>query len=304
MKLNRSLIPHTDLCNMCADKCIVFPSLEAFEEGIKLPATYVIFYDYFVKSSVGDAAWKESCLHAKDPSDPIVTPQEEAFALILLKNNYFAWLWEAKSALGANLVTDYDTPEIRRDVGEISDVFLKCQIDLDHVPEENDSNWNNCVLVKPNVNPRKYEALRKATNARLKQVRLKASGSDKYKQLNDALIEEQACEVSENTPPVLLDQTRCKKKRKVLKTFREYTNPKDSEGKFKGWSTRAATHMRDAIQILKIVDKKDLLFRRIYRHIYMEEKGGAKKQKRVQEQECPDNYEEDMWGLTAEVTPV
>jgi hypothetical protein len=64
------------------------------------------------------------------------------------------------------------------------------------------------------------------------------------------------------------------------------------------------THMRDAIQILKIVDKKDLLFRRVYRHIYMEEKGGAKKQKRVQEQECPENYEEDMWGLTAEVTPV
>ena len=63
--------------------------------------------------------------------------------------------------------------------------------------------------------------------------------------------------------------------------------------------------MRDAIQILKIVDKKDLLFRRLYRHIYMEEKGGAKKQKRIQqEQECPDNYEEDMWDLTVEVTPV
>ena len=114
------------------------------------------------------------------------------------------------------MVTDYDSPEIRSDVGEISNVFLKCQIDLDHVPEEIDSNWNNRVLVKPNVNPRRYEALRQANNARLKQVCLKASGSDKYKQLNDALIEEQACKVSGNTPPVLLDQTRCKKKRKVL----------------------------------------------------------------------------------------
>jgi len=26
--------------------------MEAFEEGVKLPSVYVIFYDYFVKSSV------------------------------------------------------------------------------------------------------------------------------------------------------------------------------------------------------------------------------------------------------------
>jgi hypothetical protein len=161
------------------------------------------------------------------------------------------------------------------------------------------------VLVKPDANPRKYESLRKANNALLKNIRLRAAESDKYRQLENALSETACAQESENTPPVLLvDQDRCKKKRKVLKAFREYTNPKDTEGKFKGWSTRAANDMRDAILKLKRVDNKDLLFRRVYRHIYKEEKGGAKKKKRVQEQECPDNYEEDMWGLAAEVTPV
>ena len=78
----------------------MFPSLEAFEEGINLPAIYIIFYDYFVKSSVGDNAWKVACLDAEDQTSSIVPPQGEAFALLLLKIDYFAWLLEAKQSLG------------------------------------------------------------------------------------------------------------------------------------------------------------------------------------------------------------
>ena len=133
--------------------------MEAFEEGVKLPSVYVIFYDYFVKSSVGDAAWKEACLEAKDLTDPIVCPQAEAFALILLKNNYFAWLWEAKMALGDTLVTDYDLIQVRRNTSEISDIVLKCQINLDVDNELEDPDLMNQVLVKYPVNPRKYDAL-------------------------------------------------------------------------------------------------------------------------------------------------
>jgi hypothetical protein len=214
-------------------------------------------------------------------------------------------LWEAKSAIGENLVTDYDPPPVQKWRGEIGDVVLKCQIDLD-VEEENRNDLKN-VLVRPDVNPRKNEALRKAHEAKLKKVRLEAStNSEKYKQLNVALKElnEEPIAESENvTPNNNNEAIRRNKKRKVLKTFREYTNPKDTEGKFKGWSHRAAMDMRVAIRNLSVVDDKVLLFRRVYRHIYMEGKGGAKKQKIVQEEECIDNYEEEMWGLTA-VTPV
>lgn len=165
----------------------MFPSLEAFEEGVKLPAIYVIFYDYFVKSSVGDNAWKVACLDAEDQTDPIVPPQGEAFAMLLLKNNYFAWLWEAKTKLGNLLITDYETTEDGGEsAGEMADVVLKCQIDMDAKEDEQD--WNK-ILVKSSVNHRKYESLRTATNAKLKRLRQIASNSDKYKEFKIALDE-------------------------------------------------------------------------------------------------------------------
>jgi hypothetical protein len=55
---------------------MVFPSLEAFEQGVNLPSIYVFFYDYFVKSSVGDSTWKEACLDAEDPTEAITFPRE------------------------------------------------------------------------------------------------------------------------------------------------------------------------------------------------------------------------------------
>ena len=256
--------------------------MEAFEEGVKLPSVHVIFYDYFVKSSVGDAAWKEACLEAKDLTDPIVCPQEEAFALILLKNNYFAWLWEAKMALGDTLVTDYDTTQVRKFASEISDIVLKCQINLDVENELEDPDLMNHVLVKYGVSPRKYDSLRKGNETALNKVRLVAKDSDRWKQLKSALSNQ---DDAENAAPDCLDQEKRNKKRKVLKGFREYTTAKDTEGKFKGWSGRASTDMKEAIMALKTVEKKqDLLFRRVYQEIYSEAKGGAKKQKRVHKQ--------------------
>jgi hypothetical protein len=285
----------TDLCNTCVEKRIVFPSLAAFEEGVNLPAIYVIFYNYFVKSSVGDNAWKVACLDAEDQSSPIVPPQGEAFAMLLLKNNYFAWLWEAKMKLGNLLITDYDTTteDGVESAGEIADVVLKCQIDMDVQADEQD--WNK-ILVKPTVNHRKYESLRKATNARLKTLRHSARNSDKYKEFKSALDEGSE---EESTDVDLESRT---KKRKRLKAFREYTNPKDAEGKFKGWSMRAASDMRDSIQLLGIVNAKDKLFRRVYRHIYRENKGNAGKKKIATEEAPPENYEVEMWALTAKTT--
>jgi hypothetical protein len=37
----------------------------------------------------------------------MVTPLDEAFALVVLKNNYFAWLLQAMREF-PNLMTDYD----------------------------------------------------------------------------------------------------------------------------------------------------------------------------------------------------
>jgi hypothetical protein len=47
-----------DLCRVCADKSVVFPAMEAFELRLENPNTYFKFYEYFLKSTVGDEAWK------------------------------------------------------------------------------------------------------------------------------------------------------------------------------------------------------------------------------------------------------
>ena len=171
------------------------------------------------------------------------------------------------------MITDYDAAEDTsgESAGEMADVVLKCQIDLD--VQEDEQDWNK-ILVKSSVNHRKYESLRKAANARLKQVQQLASHSDRYKEFKSALNEGSE---EESTDIDLESRT---KKRKRLKTFREYTNPKDAEGKFKGWSICAATNdMRNSIAILGVVGRHDRLFRRVYRHIYRENKGNVEERK-------------------------
>ena len=193
-----------------------------------------------------------------------------------------------------SLITDYETTEEGGEsAGEMADVVLKCQIDMDAKEDEQD--WNK-ILVKSSVNHRKYESLRTATNAKLKRLRQVASNSDKYKEFKIALDEGSE---EESTDVDVESRT---KKRKRLKTFREYTNPKDAEGKLKGWSVRAANDMRDSIAILGVVDAKDRLFRRVYRRIYRENKGNSGRKRIVTEEAAPENYEVVMWGLTAKTT--
>ena len=77
--------PVIDLCNTCgATKNIVFPGLEVFEEGIKLPLLYMIFYDYSFRSSVGDTAWKKLILETEDPTEPLAPEQGEGLLCFYL----------------------------------------------------------------------------------------------------------------------------------------------------------------------------------------------------------------------------
>jgi hypothetical protein len=43
----------------------------------------------------------------------MTTPLDEAFVMIMLKNNYFAWLWKAKDGMFSGMVTDYDVALLR-----------------------------------------------------------------------------------------------------------------------------------------------------------------------------------------------
>jgi hypothetical protein len=125
-----SKVSLTDLCDICTRNNLVFPALEAFEERLENPTLYYVFYEYFLKSAIGDDEWKQrtgmhpvvqqrkrkrTSIKGAAASTPIqrdkkmATPLDKAFALVMLKNNYFAWLWKAKEGMHSTMLTDYDS---------------------------------------------------------------------------------------------------------------------------------------------------------------------------------------------------
>ena len=66
---------------------------------MEIPNIYFLFHEYFFKSSVGDVCWKKACVEEVGQSAPLESAQAEAFTMLQLKNNYFAWLLEAKENL-------------------------------------------------------------------------------------------------------------------------------------------------------------------------------------------------------------
>ena len=135
-----------------------------------------------------------------------------------------------------------------------------------------------------------------ANNAVLKRVRNSARTSDKYKAFKsewDTVWEEiQAIPNSGELEDVVVAKRN--KKRKVLKTFREYTNPKDDEGKFKGWSTCAKSDMNDLISSLnRPVTNQEKIFCFTYKQ---KQQGVGTKRATTPSEEGPNN-DVEMWGL-------
>jgi len=300
----------------------VFPSLEAFEEGINLPLLYMIFYDYFFRSSVGDTAWKKSILETEDPTEPLAPEQGEAFAMLLLRNNYFAWLWEAKSQYKDLLVTEYDTNKERQNKFEdLGFHFLNCQIDLDADEDEEDIAKIVLLATKADTITR-YDCLLGKCRRNLKKVWQAASKNKKYKEFKKALGKASDSDDDQNTSDaeaeeeepgqegekenestrqgeqhasVFMEQRT--KKRKILKSFREYTNSNDEEGKFKGWSIRAGEDLSVLTDKLRTVSSKEKVFRRAYRHIYKQKLAASSKKKKGNKEPKPVNYQTKIWNL-------
>ena len=85
-------------------------------------------------------------------SAPPGLAQAEAFAMLLLKNSYFAWLLEAKEKLQDLLMTDYDPDNKRAGMKSAAEVYLKkLQVNLTGVED------NDLLVVEGHV---KYNELR------------------------------------------------------------------------------------------------------------------------------------------------
>jgi hypothetical protein len=269
---------------------------------------YLLFHDYFLKASIGDAQWKANCLDTTLLTSPIAPPQGEAFAMVLLTNNYFAWLWEAKLHFKDKLKTDYNSPKEIKDMAEISQAFMQCEINLDAVDITDDQEWK-LILVTEQAEPIAHEFYQKATMESHTKVRQASRKNPKYKAFKKALDEKEKEEEreggednQENEPSsaTVAGEAR-NKRRKTLKALREYTNPKQDEGRFKGWSSRAADDMTThVVELSKSTPERDV-FNKMYRHVYQkrQELAGTagRKRKEIVEELINPNYAVDQWGL-------
>jgi len=303
-----------DLCKYCREHNVVLPSIEAFEEMIRIPCVYVVFYEYFFKSAVGDSDWKTACVGVTDASAPLGNYQTEAFAFLVLRNNYFAWLLDVKKKAKDSLVTDYDTlsfiKETRsQDVGE---VFLKVEIDLevnadndeedDDDDDEEDNNGfgnhpKNDLLVHETTCKRRYDRLRARTEAKIELVRERARRNPKYQELLQALQEmEGTQQVNE---AAATGNERRTKRRRLLRDFRVYTNGRDDQNKYKGWSKRAKNDLADlTMKCRHLADEVETKrFREAYRLTFAERVQSAKKPQRPDDNTPAVDHEEDIWGF-------
>ena len=249
-----------------------------------IPCIYFVFYDFFFKSSAGDAHWKKACSEAGSQSTRIASIQAEAFAMLQLKNNYFAWLLEAKEKLKDLLVTDYDTDTKIKNKTGINEAYLKCEIDLEK--DEND-------LIQ-NKEDDGYNDLKKQTEAALKKARKSAKNNSMYKDMAKQL----------NKPPVSPDEEgfqeyddtareKQRKRRCLLKSFRKYTAREDGEDGFKGWSHRAAEDMTLLVKKLMDERKKMAKFTKAFRKVYASRHQTKRK---VIEQKDVDVDYDALWG--------
>jgi hypothetical protein len=265
---------------------------------------YLLFHDYFIKASIGDAQWKASCLDTTLSTSPIAPPQGEAFAMVLLTNNYFAWLWEAKLHFKEKLKTDYNSPKEIKDMAEISQAFMQCEINLEAVEIEDEQEWKYILVPEQEGAHEFYE---KATIEAHTKVRQASRKNPKYKAFKKALDEKEKEEETEgageenqeNEASTAAAGEARNKRRKTLKALREYTNPKEDEGRFKGWSSRAADDMTSHVVALSQSTRERDVFNKMYRHVYRKRQGLAasgRKRKEIEELINP-NYAVDQWGL-------
>lgn len=266
----------------CATNKLIFPALEAFEERLANPTVYYIFYEYFLRAAVGEEEWKRNtgCHHPKpnkrsstpttsttttttSPNKRMASSLDEAFALLVLKNNYFAWLLDGKQ-LYSGLLTDYDSG---RNVSQTSSRTLVQYllngsiVSLDWEENESYILWKPCDGVITDYND-EYIAAYNKFKAAVQRIREKAKNSLEYKSVTEALKQIRTTNDED-------DKGRKKKKRKLIRDLKPYTGVRVGEERaFRGWSERAFVELLDLKKAIAEEKEPYKRFGKSYRRLY------------------------------------
>lgn len=296
------MVLSTALAEYCAENEIIFPSMEAFEARMDIPTVYYVFYDFFFKASVGDAKWKLACSEFSKETERLGTKQEEAFAFLTLKNNYFAWLWEAKGSTKKVLVTDYDSRDEALLSGKksLNEYYLKIEFNLEkcdseeeatRVPRSAEVASGVDIVVYPSVDQELYKNLLRESERETATCRKRSLDDLLYEKIMPALSIEMPSE----------KEARKKKKAKIMRDLKRFTTKAEDETGFKGWSPRAAEYNKNLLEEWKEdgKDRKEQLFNAAYRYLYRES-NNEKKTNEKERNEVPVETVKACWGFSAE----
>ena len=186
------------------------------------------------------------------------TVVDEAFCILMLKNNYYSWLLEAKDKL-PSLMTDYDVKNLKKEeiahFQDINEAYVHVEIDL-HADGMYEDNFDPKKIIVRNGDAL-FKEMKKSSKKELDDVRKEVKNSDMYRRIVEIINDKDVGEGEE----------RKAKRRKVIHSFRQYTAQQENEGRFKGWSKRAAEDMLQIKKDLMKDEKETNLFSLAYRMI-------------------------------------
>ena len=108
--------------------------MESMNRRLKDPKAYCVFYIYFYAAALGEVKMKDDI----SQDGRIGNNTTDAFAFLMLENNYKAWLFEEKEKHKSGLWTEYDTPPSSEDYTSIVDYILgDCELNLDKDTDTN-----------------------------------------------------------------------------------------------------------------------------------------------------------------------
>jgi hypothetical protein len=257
------------------NKCVL-PSIESLGRRLEDPKAYCIFYMYFYTAAVGEVRWKE-CLSKEEGR--IGSNTMEAFALLVLVNNYKAWLYEEKKTHQANLWTEYDSPPSKGRPSIVDKILDGVQFNL------------GMETRSPTVIYDKTDrTFKQLENERVEWLEAFCT-TDPCLQTNDGVLKKASTDSTSDEsnggePEAEADidkfvlKERARKRRKMTRELREFTGvPSQGERKHKGWSDEGMLAFEQYVETIQkdVEQRKYIAWEKAYRNV-MERLGLSKKE--------------------------
>jgi hypothetical protein len=276
------------LCTLCVENECVLPSIESIGRRLEDPKTYFIFYMYFYPAVVGETRWKE-CISKQDGR--IGSNTMEAFALLVLVNNYKAWLYEEKKSHQNNLWTEYDSPPSLGKPSVVDKLLDGIQFDL----VQREATSATVIYDKENDTYKKLE------KERVEWLESFCQTEHCVQTNNDVLMKATAetrdrsidTDAASDDDLILLKEM-TKKKRKLTRQLREFTGvASQGKKKHKGWSDEGMVTFENYVKAIRkdVEQDKYVAWEKAYRDV-IEKLGHSKREYNVPLQE--ERYEPNL----------